>query len=282
MPTAGLSLVGFMPREAGIENLKAAAIWAVADDVTLGIEWQKANAALGPLIPNAGNPDVQPIPASHQAYVDDLISRDWYQRNEASWFAGATFGMVEADPLLAYQVSVDLERSNHHCGSLTQPPTLDELFELCLPRALPVEQWDWTRGPQSLLIRSRSLNLRVLGEGLLGQGPDGTLGGLYFGSAAPLVHVVRFNGRCYLHNGFHRVVGARCAGATHVPCVIRDVAGAEELGLTPPTTFDLSLLESADPPTVGHYTQGRALNVQLRATTRILHISWANYALANE
>jgi hypothetical protein len=41
-------------------------------------------------------------------------------------------------------------------------------------------------------------------------------------------------------------------------------------------------MESADPPAVGHYTEGRALPVQLRATQRVLHISWANYAVVNE
>jgi hypothetical protein len=217
MPTAGLSLAGFMPKDAAIEHLRAAAVWANDDDAALEAEWTTANGSLGPFIPNAGNPDIQPIPATHGAYVADLIARPWYQNNANTWFAGATFAMVEIDTLLAYQLFVDVDRSNHHCAGLTAPPSEDELFELCLPKDLPVEEWQWTRGPQSLLIRSRSLNLRVLNEGLLGQGPDGTLGGVYFGSAAPLVHVVRFNGRCYLHNGFHRTVGARLAGATHVP-----------------------------------------------------------------
>jgi hypothetical protein len=92
---------------------------------------------------------------------------------------------------------------------------------------------------------------------------------------------MRFNGRCYLSNGFHRVVGARLAGASHVPCLVRDIVNSSELGLNA-GTFDLALLESADPPTVGHYTQKRALLVQLRATQRVLHISWADYAVVNE
>lgn len=281
MPTAGLSLAGFMPKDQAINYLRGAAIWPADDDIALDAQWQAANAALGPLIPNAGNPDIQPIPASHTAYIADLTARDWYQRQAGNWFAGATFAMVEIDPLLAFQFSVDVDRSNHHCIALTTPPTPDELFELCLPRTLPVEQWDWAPSPGGLIIRSRSLNLRSLAQGMF-PGQDGTLAGIFFGSSAPLVQVVRFNGRCFLFNGFHRTFGARAAGATHVPCVFRDVGTADAAGIAPPNTFDQTLLESADPPAVGHYTQGRALSLQLRATTRVLHISWAEYGLPNE
>lgn len=281
MPSIGLTLAGFMQRDQAVNYLRGAAIWPNDDDVSLEGVWQVANASLGQLIPNAGNPDIQPIPASKVAYIADLTARDWYQRQAGNWFSGATFQMVEIDPLLAFQFAVDVDRSQHHCNGLSVTPTEDELFKLCLPRDLPTEQWDWAPAPGAVIIRSRSLNLRSLAQGMF-PAQDGTLAGIFFGSAAPLVHVVRFNGRCYLLNGFHRTFGARAAGATHVPCVFRDVLTADAAGISPPNTFDQTLLESADPPTVGHYTQGRAANLQLRATTRVLHISWSEYGLPNE
>jgi hypothetical protein len=44
----------------------------------------------------------------------------------------------------------------------------------------------------------------------------------------------------------------------------------------------LDLLESNNPPTVSHFTLGRAHAVTLRATTRILHLSWAEYGMYDE
>jgi hypothetical protein len=168
-----------------------------------------------------------------------------------------------------------MDRSDHHCAPLSNPPTLDELLVLCLPRSKPSGEYHWQALQQSVVIKSRSLNFQM---GPRGIGAD--FAGFNFGWSLPLAHVVRFNNRCYLHNGFHRTVGARLAGATSIPCVVRDVASAEAAGIKPDgTTFHLALLESANPPTVGHFTQGRAYSVDLRATTRILHISWAEYTM---
>ena len=283
MPTPGLSLVGFLDREPALAHLRSACMWPqpFPDDAFLEAEWQAASNGLGLPTPGAGEPEILEIPDSHKPYVGALTQCEWYQRNAANWFAGATFQMVEIEPLLAYQMTIDSDRSLHHCGQMTGPPSLDDLFGLALPHILPAEQWDWTPGPQSLIVRSRSTNVRSLAQGMF-PAPDGTLAGLYFGSAAPLVHVVRLNGRCYLHNGFHRTYGARMAGATHIPCVLRDVADAAQAAIQPPNTFSLDLLESANPPTVAHFTQGRAHIVQLRAIARVLHFSWAEYALPIE
>ncbi len=130
-------------------------------------------------------------------------------------------------------------------------------------------------------MRSRNLNVHLSAAGLFPAG-DNTAAGIIFGLSVPLVHVVRLNGRCYLHNGFHRVYGARMAGATHVPCVFRDVPDEASAGIAPPGTFDRMLLESANPPTLAHFTNGSAHVVQLRAITRVLHISWAEYAMPTE
>lgn len=109
---------------------------------------------------------------------------------------------------------------------------------------------------------------------------DGRVG-VQVGAALPLAHVLRIDGRCYLQNGFHRAVGLRAAGAAAMPCLVRDAASPDELGLGH-GTFDRALLESANPPTLGHFTQGRAHPVRLRAMSRIVHVSWAEYLVADE
>ena len=62
--------------------------------------------------------------------------------------------MVEIDPLLAFQFTVDLERSQYHCASLSNPPTLEELLHLCLPLGQPNESITAVPGPQSILLNS--------------------------------------------------------------------------------------------------------------------------------
>lgn len=96
-----------------------------------------------------------------------------------------------------------------------------------------------------------------------------------------LVDEARHNGRHYLHNGFHRCLALRRAGATHAPCILRDVPDHAAVGIHG-GTFSPPLLESANPPTLGHFTQGRAYDVQLKNVARYLHVSWAEYVVADE
>jgi len=154
------------------------------------------------------------------------------------------------------------------------------MLPLCLPLTPPNEPFDTYYGPQSTILRSRSLNLRPIAAGMF----NARFMGLEFQISLHFVHVVRHNGKCYLHNGFHRAYGLRKAGATHVPCLVRDVGSHAEVGINPngANTFSAQLLESNDPPTLLHFTQGRAYPVQIRAMLRVLHVSWADYVIPNE
>lgn len=278
MPAAGLSLVGFLDRDPAINHLKTACIPANPTDAALEAEWQAANAKLGAPFANAGHPDVQPIAASHQPYVDKVKALPWVLQALNSAYVGAEFKMVEIDPLLAFQFVVSTERSAHHCASLVKPPTLDQQFEIALPMTLPSGEFHAQAQDRSVIIKSRSLNLQMTAHGMAGN-----MAGINFGWSIPLVHVVRFDGRCYLFNGFHRTFGLRIAGATHVPCAFREVKKIEDVGVREDgSTFNAQMFAQPHLPTVGHFTQGRAYNVTLRATTRILHISWAEYAMYDE
>ncbi len=250
----------------------------------------------------AGQPQMRSLPASHLAYEQQLRSAmplaRWFQPATATQAAGpwhaATIQLVEIDALLAYQFTVDTDRTTGHCGGLSSPPTLDELLAACLPTSwttgpTPMSQQKTEPGPglppvnQSFVLKSRTLNFRILEQGLFPQ-PDigGTLIGVLVGPALPHAQVVRFNNRCYLHNGFHRAVGARSRGATEIPCLVYDIPSATAAGIRDGATFPLTLLESANPPTVGHFTQGRAHQVRLRAMTRILQIHWADHVMPDE
>ena len=74
----------------------------------------------------------------------------------------------------------------------------------------------------------------------------------------------------------------QCDGVTHAPCVVRDEATPEAVGILSGHTFDLALLESANPPTILHFAEGRAQDVQLKAFSRTLHVSWSDYVTTQD
>lgn len=277
MPSAGLSLVGFMNQQHAINHLRQACIPTIDTDAALLAEWTAAAVRLGAAVANAGQPQV--LPVSDQQYVQQFLTTPWIAQYFQGPWAGATVQMVEIAPLLAYQFTVDLDRSAHHCSHLSNPPTEQELLPCALPLAPSTENFTVYQNPQSMVIKSRSLNLQTTAQGMF----NAAFAGIQFGVSLPFLHVVRLNGRCYLHNGFHRAVGMARAGATHAPCILRDVATAAEAGIREDGwTFPLTLMESANPPTLSHFVTGRAHPVQLRAVSRVLHVSWSEYAIPDE
>jgi hypothetical protein len=279
MPTPGLSLVGFMQQAQALNHLLHHCVPANPDPVALNAEWVAATAKLGAPIPNAGHPDIKPIPPAHDAHIQQLTTAQWFAPAFAGPLQGNEFKLVELDPLLAYQFTVNDGRSQHHCGALNQPPTMTQLVELCLPVQPAVESFQTFGSPGAMILKAKSLNLQNFGGGIF----NAAFMGIQFGVSLPFMHVVRHNNRCYLHNGFHRAVGIRKMGATHAPCIVRDVPNHEAVGIKGDgSTFDATLLESNNPPTVSHFTQGRAWDVQLRNVARFLHVSWAEYVLPEE
>jgi hypothetical protein len=285
MPTAGKSLVGFMSEEAGIKYLREVChVAGDNSDARLSHEWRSARSKLGGPMDRVGTPEIKKIPDSHRSYIAALCEQDWLKEELNETLSGATFQLVEIDPLLAMQFAVDTERSSYLTNLLPPSPSLDALLKTCLPSQKPAERIDFLRSnhKHSMLVVSRNLSLKVRREGAM---PTETTAGtrLHVGIElifpVPLVHVVRFNDRCYLHNGFHRAYGARLAGATHIPCIFREVNTPADVGIAKNETFDLEALQSTNPPTLGHYTQGRAYDVQLKSLRKVLQVSWSEYML---
>jgi hypothetical protein len=284
MPTPGLSLVGFMDETQGIKHLRTDCIPPDPTDPAIRGEWQAAQARLGAPIAGAGLPLIDSIPPSHAAYILQVTQLPWVAPALAADLAGATFQMVEIDPLLAFQFTVDTDRGAHHCNGIGNPPTLDQMLEICLPLAIKPEPLQTQKQAQSFMVRCRSANFRMVRCGELNDQTGNIVGaGVLLGNALPFVHVVRYNGRCYLHNGYHRAVGLRAAGADRLPCMFRDVPTAEAAGIrTDGLTFSEAVLTGANPPTVAHFTGGRAHEVKLRAHARVIHVSWAEYLAYEE
>jgi hypothetical protein len=279
MPTPGLSLVGFMQHAQALNHLNTQCVPANPDPAALTAEWNAAVAKLGAAFANAGRPTIQPIPAAHDAYIQQLIAAPWCAHIFSGPFQGSEFKLVELDALLAYQFTVNNDRSRHHAAAIAQNPTMQQLLDLCLPLQQSTESFQTFASPNAMILKSKSLNLRGFGGGVF----NAAFMGIQFGVSLPFMHVVRHNNRCYLHNGFHRALCIRGVGVTHAPCIVRDVPTHDEVGIkTDGSTFDAPLLESNNPPTVAHFTQGRAYDVQIRNVARFLHASWAEYVLPEE
>jgi hypothetical protein len=278
MPSPGLSLVGFLDQTQAISHLRTSCVPADSSDAALIAEWRKARDLLGTPFPFAGLPDIQDIPAARQSYIAQLSAQPWV----AQWLAttpGTRFKLVEIDRLLTYQRIADVDQLTRHHDALAGSAAIDSLLPACLPKTQAPVQVEAYWNAQSVILKARGLALRAVKEGLL----DPARVGICFGAAFPLTQVVRFNGRYYMHNGVHRAVAARSLGATHIPCALRDVADAAAVGIkTDGSTFSQALMESPNPPTLGHFTQGRAHPVRVRAVSRVLHVSWSEYAILDE
>lgn len=275
MPTPGISLLGFMDQAQALNYLRNACVVTDGSDAALIAEWTAARALIANGPPNAGNPVIREIPADQIGHVQSLATGPWKGSIAPDW----QFKMVEIAPLLAFQFSILTDKTDGHCSTWGQPPSIGELLGTCLPLVPTNENLNLNQMPQSMLIRGKNLNLRTVQTGMVG--PNAI--GLTFGFSSPFAHVVRFNGRCYLHNGFHRTYGAALAGATEIPCVFRDVLDPAAAGIIGGgATFDLPLLESDNPPTIHHFASGQAYPIQVKIMSRVISVSWADYVVPED
>jgi hypothetical protein len=279
VPVPGISLVGFMEEPRAMVYLQQDCIPPDPAPAALQAAWNTARGNLGAPIANAGNPKIADIPAAHAAYIDQVKTAPWLAPLFVAG-SGWALRLVEIEPLLAFQFHIDTARASSHCAKLVAPVQLADVLPICLPTMPPVEQCSQSVSGQSIVIRSRSLNLRLFEGGTFQQLPG--FAGIRFGPSLPLVQVARYNGRYYLRNGFHRVLQLAKLGVKEVPCLFRDVASPEELGLNPVGTFPLALLESGNPPTCGHFVLDRGHSVSLRTTARVITVSWAEHVVAED
>ncbi len=289
MPVDGLSLVGFMDEPEALQYFRSQCAVQQYSDDQLSQQWRSARQRLGQPMDEAGVPDIQDIPPEYQKYLDDVKQSPRYEDTVRD-FHDHKFKLIQIDRLLAFQFHVGSQRSIDLCQGVSQNPPMDVLLKKCLPldiEAVPSvgTYFPDAQRPVSILIRSHSLNFRVQHRGMLGGVPDKALNiaGVTIGISSPLVQVVRYDGRCYLRNGFHRVCGLRRARATHVPCVFLDATNVAQIGIPGVgASFQYSRLVEPNPPTCGHLIPSRAHAVKLRQASRYINVSWSEYDLMDD
>ena len=201
------------------------------DPAALDTEWAAAKERLGGPIANAGHPDVRPIPAPYDAHVQQLITTPWCAPAFAGRFRrGCEFKLVELDPLLEHQFTVSTSRALNHSAELAKPPTMQQMLDLCLPLQQSKATFQTFESPNGMMIKSDSLELRALGGGVF----NASFLGMQFGLSLPFMQVACHNNRYHLSNGLHRAVCLRIMGATHAPCIVRNLSTYEQVGASRP------------------------------------------------
>jgi hypothetical protein len=293
LATRGLSLVGFYDREQdALAHLRGVCLLKDMSDAALLQEWAAARARLGTASSTPRLPEIREFPRAEAAYIRELRALPWVQALlQRPAYRGASFRLVEIAPLLAHQPFVDLDRVDR-AGQALIGAGGDELTRICLPNKQPkpleqptviLQQWD------SIIIKSRKAHIEAFLPSLATidqNGYEHTIAGVSLEWSLPFVHVVRLNGRYILRSGYHRVFGAGKRGATYIPCLVRDYMGGNGSGGdAEPLNWLLMpqrLLEAADPPTLGHFIDGRAHEVMLRATSLVMQVTWSHNVLPDE
>jgi hypothetical protein len=280
MPVRGLSLLGFMPKGAGMNYLKADCVGYTSARQRSDM-WERARAQLGDRVLNAGCPELLGFEADHQAYFNAVVQDQQFARTVVG-FRAASFVRAEIDPILAFQHHISVERAAED-DRVPKGDSMQSLLELCLPAKPMRIVAQWTPHPRNsatsgtVVLTTDSLNLAAIGgtevpaDGCVAA--DGPIGPI-LGAGSDLVQVVRVGGRCILRNGYHRAWSLRRAGHTHMPCLLLEADNYAQLGVNLNATLPIALLQSVDAPTMGHFTQGRAMRVNLKRVTRRATITW--------
>lgn len=281
MSLDALSLVGFMDQQSALAYLLNVCMCPNNDPAVLIQEWQTARSQLGSSMSNAGQPQVSTL---QHPYLQQVVANPHFANvvGAQPW----EFALVEVDALLAYQFHVLLGQAQKHCASVPNNPSVDDMLPVCLPSVYPPPSFTTYVNPgHGALVEAPDLDLAVIGEGRIVPDPSVQvfIAGLVYGQPSPWIIVREFLGRHYLANGFHRAYGLRQRGAREIPCILLHVSDFAQIGARGGgATFDQTILTSVDPPTCGHFANGRAYALRVRHLRRFLSVSWTEYVVREE
>lgn len=282
MAASGLSLLGFMDADSAVAYLSSSCIVPDGGHPALVRIWQEAKARLGSPVSKAGRPRLEDIAGAYKPTLRRVTHNPRFDETvgDLKW----SWKLVEIDPLLAFQFHVDIERAASLCVSLGGARTVRAMLPICLPETLGEPPPPRISAQENAIyISASSLNWRKLQAGNLGRDNNQRfVTGMAWGVGSPLLQVIRYEGRCYLRNGYHRAFGLRQAGLTEMPCLLLEATDFRQVVDRPQGFFQQELLESDDPPTLLHFSEDRAYPVALRRMARLLQVSWAEITVPIE
>jgi hypothetical protein len=277
MPIDALSLLGFLSQSAAIRHLQKDCVLATPTPSLCEQEWQVARAALAS--PYHGQPEILDLPRHALTHISQnveplALKLGLYKDADLS---PPRYCLIETAPLLAHQLVIRLPNAAAITADLPAAPTLMDMLPICLPGRIPAEPFEVLRQPNALVIKARSLNLHF-DQPLIGE----NAATLCIRPAPPFVTVIARGERFHLWDGYHRAYALARLGATHIPCMLRQSLRDDLIDPALECYFPASLLQSADPPTLGHFSRRLAHPVRLKSMSRVLHVSWAEWMLAED
>ena len=284
MPIDGLSLVGFLDRDSALNYFERACVFSDPCPEHRERAHAEARARLGEPFANPGQPDIQSLPDKHTDYLEEVQKHPRFLAT-IEWATAWSFRMIEIDRLLAHQFHVARRPVLCDGQPLSTPPTIEEMLAICLPTKLDKVPLSLSYYPGGLVIRTKDLNYRVHRALNHVEDSKGKVfsTGIVTGMACNLVQVIQLDGKCYLRNGYHRAFSLRAAGATHMPCLFLESTDFQRVGAVGGgTTFDRAYLESANPPTCGHFSLERAYAVRIKLVSRMIHVTWTELVLPED
>jgi hypothetical protein len=278
MSLDSLSLVGFLDQSAAMRHLLSDCQLADTAPAALSEIWRNARARLRPVSAAPGKPEILDLPLAARAHItqqaEPLAMRlGMYKAHDLS---PPRYAMVEVAPLIAHQLTLDAPSADGKAEGLNAVPSLEAMLPICLPGAVPPEQFDVLMQRNALVITSRNPNLHFERPQL---GDQAAI--IAIRPAPPFVTVVVRRELCYLWDGYHRAYALARLGATHIPCMLRQSLRDDLIDAILERHFPPGLLRGAAPPTLGHFVENLAYPVTLKPTTRFMHVSWAEWRIAD-
>ena len=132
-----------------------------------------------------------------------------------------TAGVVDLRRIVAFQKAVVLDSIEERIGDASQDDW-GALADICLPEPSDGENLRGTydKDGKGLTLTSPNPNLRISGIRQLGVGDDGgPIVGFHVQFGSPHLHVISYDGRCFLKDGYHRACGLLSRGITRAPCI---------------------------------------------------------------
>jgi hypothetical protein len=284
MPLPALSFMGFLQEQTAIGYMTISC--AVADKTAPALRkrWLDARNQRGSAVVKAGEPEVLPMPSECVPYLNGVKTKQHYK----PVFAGTQgkdwdFKLVEIAKLLAWQLHVIKSQFAAHRQAIKNTQDMREVVELCLPQALKPVALEPLPQSSGLVIKARdSLNVNLGNRGTFIEKGIPPRYGVEITANANLVQVVRYQGRCYLHNGYHRVCGLM-QSITHIPCILREATEMWQTGVRDNgTTLPEEVFRSGNLPTCSHFTEGRAYAIDVRKASKIMTVTWSEGIVFDE
>jgi hypothetical protein len=258
-----------------VDRASLVELWQAARARLTALERQEAGAA--------DRPQIADLPRRYEPLLLEFFKNPLVRRSFNT--LPTDIVLVPLDQLVVYQKHIDLahvRRLRERLGS-----EVDEaaVFRMCLPSEPPRAPVSWSGARKGQFVfLSPSNDLRYLGvsavqpEHLAGPASRGSLVGmvgLAVGFGCNLMNAFHAAGRLILNNGSHRAYALREAGVTHVPCIIQQLAGLEELGLVAPAQVRRRprlYLEHPRPPMLRDYLDPR-LRTLVRSVRRLRQVT---------